>query len=144
MLKQSIITEITIDASREKVWEILVDYDNYHTWNPFCIKAETTKEIGTPFVMTIQMHPGKKPIKSKEIYSDHEAPKVIGWRLNWGFLLKTHRLQVLEKVDEHTTHYFTEDKFWGLLTPLVMFLYRKPIQRGFDETAAALKAVCEK
>jgi hypothetical protein len=57
--------------------------------------------------------------------------------------LKTHRIQRLEERDGGT-YYYTEDVFWGLLTPLVMAIYEKDIQRGFDEVAEALKRESEK
>ncbi|MEO1656068.1 MAG: SRPBCC family protein, partial [Bacteroidota bacterium] len=94
---QSVKTEITIQADIQTVWKILEDFDNYHTWNHFCPKIETNKEIGGPFIMTVHLTPGKKPVISKEIFTDYEPPHVVGWTLDWGFLLKTHRLQILKK-----------------------------------------------
>ena len=136
-------TEIVIKASREQVWLILSDFDNYHLWNPFCSKLETTKVIGDPVVMTVHMTTGKKPIIQTEILSDFDPPYAAGWKLNWWFLLKTHRLQTLTEIDEQTTRYYTYDKFWGLLTPLVIFLYGNKIQAGFENTAHALKKYAE-
>ena len=143
-MAQSIIAETTIKASIEKVWDVLEDFENYHKWNHFCPKAETTKKVGDPFVMTVYLKKGKKPILQKEVFSDYEPPYAVGWSLDWGFWLKTHRIQRLTKVDDHTTHYFTEDKFWGLLTPLVMFLHGKNVQTGFDFVAEAIKVYAER
>ena len=141
---QAVESEITINADIQTVWEILEDFDNYHTWNDFCPKIETNKVIGGPFIMTVNLTPGKKPVISKEIFSDYEAPHVVGWKLDWGFLLKTHRIQELKQIDENTTHYYTIDKFWGLLTPLVMWLHGKNVKRGFDFVSKALKEASEK
>jgi hypothetical protein len=143
-MAQSIIAEIEINAPIERVWEILEDFDNYGNWNHFCPKAETTKKIGDPFVMTVYLTPGKKPILQKEIFSDYVPLEAVGWSLNWGIWLKTHRIQRLTKIDDQKTHYFTEDKFWGLLTPLVMSLHGKNVQRGFDFVARAIKTYAEK
>jgi len=140
---QIIETEIVIKASQERVWSILSDFDNYHLWNPFCSKLVTSKVIGDPVVMTVHLTAGKKPIIQTEILSDFDPPKATGWRLNWGFLLKTHRLQTLSIITEQTTKYYTFDKFWGILTPLVMILYRRKIQQGFENTAQALKKFAE-
>ena len=76
---QIIETEIEINASREKVWSVLSDFENYHHWNPFCTKLETTKVIGDPVVMTVHLTPGKKPIIQKEILSDYKSPVETGW-----------------------------------------------------------------
>lgn len=141
---KKIIAESTINAPIDIVWDILEDFDNYHTWNDFCPKIETSKVVGDAFIMTVHMKPGKKPIIQKEIFSDYEPLRRVGWSLNWGIFLKTHRIQDLTKIDKNTTHYYTEDKFWGLLTPLVMLLYKKDVQRGFDFVAKALKEKSEK
>lgn len=140
---QIIETEITINAPLAQVWEVLANFSNYHKWNGFCSKLETSGKIGEPVVMTIHMRKGKKPIIQQETLSDFVHEKEMGWRLDWSFLLKTHRIQRLTSLDENTTHYYTFDKFWGILTPLVMLLYRKDIQRGFVLTAKGLKAFVE-
>ena len=36
---------ITIDAPKEKIWEILVDFDSYPDWNPF-MRMKGTPEVG--------------------------------------------------------------------------------------------------
>lgn len=136
-------TDITINAPLEQVWQVLADFPNYHQWNGFCSRLETSGKIGDPVIMTVHMRLGKKPIIQQEILSDFIQNKKMGWRLNWFFLLKTHRVQQLSRIDQNTTHYYTFDKFWGLLTPLVMALYRRDIQRGFDLTAKGLKNFLE-
>ena len=32
---KEIITETIVDTKPEKVWEVLTDFENYPTWNPF-------------------------------------------------------------------------------------------------------------
>lgn len=140
---QLIESEIIINAPLEQVWAVLADFPNYHRWNRFCSKLETSGIIGEPVLMTVHLKPDKSPILQREILSDFIPREEMGWRLNWGFLLKTHRIQRLAKIDECTTHYYTFDKFWGVLTPLVMALYQKDMQRGFDLTARGLKAFVE-
>lgn len=39
--------EIIIRAPKEKVWAILTDFDNYHTWNPFIISSAGKAVVGT-------------------------------------------------------------------------------------------------
>ena len=57
-------------------------------------------------------------------------------------LLCANRWQVLEPVGAGT-RYTTEDRFSGLLVPLVMALYGGPMQHGFQQMADALKARVE-
>ncbi|MEO1436454.1 MAG: SRPBCC domain-containing protein [Bacteroidota bacterium] len=142
-MSKSVITEIKINAPIEIVWDILEDFKTYKEWNTFCIDVETTKEIGSPFVMTIQWTEKHKPFRQPETFSVYEPPHTVGWSLDWGIWLKTHRVQTLTKIDDETTHYWTEDKFWGLITPLVMALYGKKTLHGFEVVAKALKERAE-
>jgi uncharacterized protein YndB with AHSA1/START domain len=142
-MAQSIIAEIEINAPISRVWEVLEDFEHYHKWNHFCPKAETTKKVGDPFIMTVYLTPGRKPILQKEVFSDYEPPYAVGWSLDWGWFLKTHRIQRLTKIDDQRTHYFTEDKFWGLATPLVMAMYGRKVQDGFNFVADAIKKYSE-
>jgi hypothetical protein len=41
-----------IEAPASVVWGILVDMESYGEWNPFCIKADSTLEMGAPVNMT--------------------------------------------------------------------------------------------
>ena len=53
-METNITTEIIINAPREKVWEILTDFDNYKNWNPFVIKSTGKAVVGTRLVNTIK------------------------------------------------------------------------------------------
>lgn len=136
-------TQIVIHAPREKVWEALADFPRYHLWNPFCSKLETGGEVGDPVVMWVHLKPGKKPIIQKEILRDFAEGVKMDWGLNWGVFLKAYRTQRLTSVSDEETLYYTSDQFQGWLTPVVMALYRKDIQRGFEQTAQGLKSFVE-
>ena len=49
----------------------------------------------------------------------------------------------LEPLADGRCRYRTEDAIKGLLTPIVMFFYRKAMQRGFDGVCTGLKARAE-
>lgn len=40
MVKYTIRTQIEIEAPASAIWEILIDLDRYHEWNPFIIQAQ--------------------------------------------------------------------------------------------------------
>ncbi len=134
-------TEILIEADIDKLWAILTDFDHYDKWNQFCPKAITTGKIGDTIDMTVYLDK-QKPIVQREIMMDN-APYELGWGLNWGILLKSHRLQRLEIVEGGFVKYYTYDKLWGLLTPIVSWMYAKKIKEGFELTAMCLKAYAE-
>lgn len=49
----SIKTEIIINANKEKVWEILTDFGNYPTWNPFIISIKGEPVEGSRLTNTL-------------------------------------------------------------------------------------------
>ncbi len=73
-----------------------------------------------------------------------EAPGAMDWGMDWGLLLKARRVQRLRIISPVVTEYFTEDKIWGLLSPLVHKLFGRHIQSGFERMAEELKQYVEK
>ena len=52
---KEIITEIIIDTKPEKVWEVLTDFENYPTWNPFIQKISGEQKVGLK--LDVSIHP---------------------------------------------------------------------------------------
>ena len=140
---QEITSKIIIQAPRQVVWDVLMDLDNYSKWNSFTPKVETNFELGTTVILHVNMNGNGKLLKQKEQILWVKEGESVAWGIPTKFPVKTERAQILRTVDAHTTEYITYDKFWGVLTPLVMMLYRKKIQAGFDAVAAGLKVRCE-
>ena len=134
-------TEILIQADIDEIWQILTDFDKYSQWNKFCPEIKTTGKIGDPLDMKVFLK-ANKPTFQREFISEN-APYELGWGLNWGIFLKSHRLQRLELLENALVKYYTYDKLWGLLTPLVSWLYADAILKGFELTAKCLKKYVE-
>lgn len=132
---------IEIDASVERVWEVLADLPGYAAWNPFTPRIDGALVMGGDVVLHVAMKPGQKLLRQVEQVSAFEAPRELGWgtKMWGGYLLAADRRQVLEALPGGRTRYVTWDRFEGPLVPLVMALYRAHIQRGFDGVAAGLK-----
>lgn len=141
----SISAEATIEAPIERVFAVLKDIPRYHEWNPYTPRIDTTLELGSKVMLHVQMKPGKKLLVQKETMRRYEEGRLLAWGdvLGHPSLLHFERVQQLTALGPSKTRYFTEDVFGGLLVPLVMALYRRDIQRGFSETAEALKHRCE-
>lgn len=138
-------TSIEINAPKATVWAVLADLDAYAEWNPFTPKIELkSKQIGEPVILHVRMNPNsKKLIKQPEVLQKWEEGACMDWGIEDAWYVKTTRTQSLTALDEQRTLYYTSDIFHGFLTPLIMLLYRKKVQQGFDEVAAALKKRAE-
>ncbi|UJR78188.1 SRPBCC domain-containing protein [Sandaracinus amylolyticus] len=136
-----------IDAPPERVWSILVDLTSYAEWNPFTPRIDASLRVGEPVVLHVAMTPGRPRLVQHEVCTANDASK---HELGWGttmlarFVLHANRVQRLEPLPGGRTRYYTADEFEGLLVPVVMWLYRSDIQRGFDGVARALKAYAER
>ena len=130
---------ILINAPLEKVWQALIDVENYPRWNPFTTRVETTFVVGEPAILYVTMS-GQRRVEHEKIIA-FEPQHAIAWGVVMGapFILASNRRQIVEALDAEHTQYQTYQTFSGLLAPLIMTLYRKDIQRGFEAVGAALK-----
>lgn len=142
---RDIAAEVEIDAPREKVWSILVDLARYPEWNPFTPRIEATLKVGDPVILHVQMKPGQKTMRQPEVMTSYVEGQELGWGTTMvhGAVLHANRTQKLIDLGGGRTRYETVDRFEGAIVPLVMALYGRHVQRGFDETAAALKKRAE-
>lgn len=136
-------SEIQIQAPVETVWSVLVDLDAYSTWNPFTPRVETDFQLGSDVVLHVRLKPGKPLHRQTEKMLVFAEGEKMAWGIDRAFPVRTIRVQKLERIDAQCTRYYTSDAFHGVLTPLVMAMYRGAIQRGFDDVGRALKARCE-
>ena len=136
-------TEIIIDAPIQLVWEVLVDLDNYHLWNTFTPKVESSLKPGDDVVLHVNMNPGKSLLIQKEEVLWNKKEESLAWGITSYFPVRTERAQKLMDLGNNQTKYFTHDKFWGPLVPLVMLLFRKKIVAGFENMARDLKQRAE-
>ncbi|MDZ7605867.1 MAG: SRPBCC domain-containing protein [Cyclobacteriaceae bacterium] len=137
-------TTIRMNTSREKAWDVLDDFDNYHAWNSFTIAIDTNRTTGSKVRLTVQMKLHKKPIVQTEYLRNYKAQEAMDWGMDWGPFLRARRIQRLRTISPTITEYFTEDTIWGLLCPVVHWLYGKHIQAGFERMATELKQHVEK
>lgn len=132
-----------IEAPAGVVWDVLTDAKSYGDWNPFTTRLETDFEVGSPIHLHIVM--GPYSMDRREWVRAVEPPHRLEWdtEVLARFLLYSSKEQRVTALGEARCSYHTTDLFSGLLTPLIMLLFRKLIVRGFDETAEALKRRCE-
>lgn len=62
-MNKSIKTEIVINASKERVWQVLTDFKDYPRWNPFIISIEG--ELAKGKTLTNTMVNGSKTFRFK-------------------------------------------------------------------------------
>ncbi len=137
---------IEIDAPASIVWEILTDMPRYGDWNPFCVRAESTLEMGAPVKMSLVDYTGGGQLAANvEYVCAFEPERLLSWELNstpeWPYPAR--RDQVIEALGPDRCRYLSTDAFIGPNGVHVMHFCGPWVTRAFNDTARALKRRAE-
>jgi len=137
---------VEIGAPASIVWEILTDLDRYGEWNPFCVSAKSTFEIGAPIAMSLMNYvtPGSI-MRHVEYICAYEPEKLLSWELfsttQWPYPAR--RDQMIQSLGPARCRYRSTDAFTGDNGIHVMRFAGPWIARAFNDTARALKQRAE-
>jgi hypothetical protein len=140
----TIRAEVEIHAPAERIFAILTDLAAYPEWNPFTPRVESTLEPGDPVHLYVRLR-GKGLSHRVETVSANDPPRRLCWGMKLGarWLLAAERCQTLTVLGEGRTRFVNQDVFHGALSPLVSWLFRSALERGFEDVALALKKRAE-
>lgn len=142
---KSLRTEITIDASPEKVWNVLMDHPQYATWNPFITQVSGNAQEGQHLEVTISPD-GQKPMKFTPevlVNKDQLEFRWLGKLFVKGLADGEHYFQ-LEQTEDGKTRFVHGEHFTGLLAGVLVSIMGENTLKGFNDMNVALKAMAEK
>lgn len=137
---------VEIAAPASLVWEILTDLARYGEWNPFCVWAQSTLEMGAPVHMRLVNYtePGSLAPNTEYICA-FEPEQLLSWELPdseaWPYPAR--RDQMLEALGPDRCRYQSTDVFTGPNGIHVMRFAGPWVRRAFNDTARALKLHAE-
>ncbi|AFK02024.1 Polyketide cyclase/dehydrase [Emticicia oligotrophica DSM 17448] len=142
-MKYAIKTEIVINASKERVYNALTDFKNYHTWNPFIIESKGDAIEGTTLVNKLKQ--GEQTFTFKPILTcvvPNEKFEWLGSLLFKGLFDGNHyfHIEELENGQVLLTH---GENFSGILTSFLLKRIGDSTRNGFVEMNIALKSLLE-
>lgn len=140
---KEIRTEIVINASAERVWQILTQFNQYHTWNPFIIKSEGQAKVGTRLTNT--MRNGKGTITFKPVITQMEQGKSFSWLGSlWmkGLFDGNHYFEI-EVRSENQVNLKHGERFSGILSGILLKQIGEQTRNNFVLMNQALKAKAE-
>ncbi len=130
---KEVITEIDIDATAERVWNVLAANELWHTWNPFIVRSAGALTVGQKVTNTMQMRGGKQ-MTFKPTILKAEPGKELRW-LGQLFLPKLfdgeHYFQIESRGSK--THFIQGERFSGILIGML----------NLDDVRASFKALNE-
>ena len=133
---------VEINAPASVVWEVLTDLEHYGDWNPFCISAKSTLEIGAAVEMLLADYSGAGGTFANTEYLCAFLPeRLLSWELRatQESPNAARRDQIIEQVDDQRCRYYSTDAFLGENAALMMAVVGRWVKRAFDDTAIALK-----
>ena len=141
---KNIQTEILILADIAKVWDVLMNFDNYPKWNPFITSISGERKLGNRLTVSINP-PGGKGMTFKPNILTLEANKEFRWKGKLGIngIFDGEHYFILESVDKDITKFIHGEKFSGLLVPFVSKMLDKT-HKGFQLMNESIKKECEK
>ena len=141
---KEIHTEIEINASAEKVWQVLTDFPAYPEWNPFVRRLEGEVIVGAHLQVYVQPA-GGKGVSFRPTVLVAEPNRELRWlgRLWLPGLFDGEHSFVIEPLEEHRVRFVHRERFNGLLVPLLSKMLDGETRRGFEEMNRALKMRAE-
>ncbi len=137
-------TEIEIQASDKRVWQLLTDFASFPEWNPFIRQAKGEVKVGARLEVHIQPS-GASGMTFKPVVLKVEPNRELRWigRLLMPGLFDGEHIFTIETLDTNRVRFTQREVFTGLLVPLFARSLDKDTRRGFEEMNQALKSQAE-
>lgn len=137
-------SETAIQASPQRVWDVLTDFAAYPEWNPFIPRITGSLETGSRLDVQLQP-PGSRGVRMRPTVQAAEPPRELRWLGHLGIpglFDGEHRFRI-EAVGTDWVRFVQEERFTGLLAPLVLRFVERGTRQGFEAMNQALKARAE-
>ena len=136
---KEIRTEIIINASKDKVWNVLTNFIEYPEWNPFIRSLEGQAVKDTRLLATLQLK-DRKPMVFKPVVTVSDEKKRFEWLgstpLN---VVNGRHYFILEEISGKQVKFIHGEQFTGILASPFHKKLAGPTRAGFVEMNKALK-----
>ena len=133
-----------VNSTPEKIWNILINFEEYELWNPFMTKVVGDAKLGSKIMVKIQTVRGKErtyyPIITK-----FEIDKELRWK-GKSFLpgiFDGERIFIMEKSTNNQVSFLHKEIFTGLGVKFVGDKLGKDLKESFDKMNISLKSRAE-
>lgn len=143
-MAKEIKTEIHIQASPEKVWKILTNFNEYPNWNPFIKSIKDEAIVGKKITARIEPPEAKGMTFTPKVlvFNQDQEFKWVGHFLIPGLFDGEHKFELIKNQDGSTT-LIQSEKFGGILVPLFKTMIENNTLNGFKQMNQKLKELAE-
>ena len=140
---KQIETEIRIKAPVSKVWQVLIDFKNHPSWNPFIQTISGDKKEGGKLTVVIRPPDGKRMTFRPKVLR-FEPNKEFRWKGSLGVkgIFDGEHYFILDEISTNETRFVHGENFSGILTGMMGSAFEKT-RKGFELMNKALKKKCE-
>ncbi len=137
-------TEIEIQASAERVWQLLTDFARFPEWNPFLRRASGRLAVGARLRVFMQPS-GASGITMKPKVIRLEPSRELRWlgHLFVPGLFDGEHAFIIEALGPGRVRFIQREVFTGILVPLFARMLNTGTRGGFLEMNEALKSRAE-
>ncbi len=143
-MARTIHTSVEINAPADRVWDILINFEDYPNWNPFITKIQGEAGEGANLEVFISP-PGGKGMTFKPRVIKCEPNKEFRWKGKLfvpGLFDGEHSFQI-NPIGDDRVDFVQEETFSGILVGLVFGMMGASTQKGFEAMNQALKTQAE-
>jgi hypothetical protein len=133
-------TQILINATPEKIWNILTAFENYPHWNPFIKSLTGDVQVGNKIKVVV---PGMNFTPTILAFEKNNELRWLGHLLFKGVFDGEHFFKLIDNKNGTTT-FIHGEHFKGFLVPLFKKKLEGETARGFEEMNRKLKVEAEK
>lgn len=139
-MTREIATTVDVDATPDRVWEVLTDFPAYPEWNPFITRIAGELSPGQKLDVTMRPE-GSRGMGFKPTLLVADAPRELRWlgRLLVPGIFDGEHLFRVEEIGPGRTRLNQFERFTGVLAPLLLLFLEKGSRAGFESMNAALK-----
>ena len=137
-------TDIPVQATPQRVWEILTNFAAYPAWNPFIPRISGSVAVGSRLDVQLQP-PGRRGMRMRPTVLAAAPSRELRWLGHLGvpgLFDGEHRFRI-EPLGTDRVRFIQEERFSGLLAPLVLRFVERSTRQGFEAMNQALKARAE-
>jgi hypothetical protein len=136
---QVLETAIDIDASPERVWEVLLDFPRYPEWNPFITSIAGPAVAGAELAVTLAPPEGRAITMHPEVQVVDERHR-FAWlgRLGVPYVFDGAHEFLVEPGSDGHVRFVQRETFRGVLVPFLRRVLART-RRGFEAMNRALK-----
>lgn len=146
MKTKEIKTEILINSTPQKVWSILLDFNNYPSWNPFIQAVRGRFQLGKKIKVRLKFPGNNSGIWIKPKINVLEVHKELSWMGHLmfpGLFDGEHTFELIPN-ENGTTTFRQSERFHGILVPFFRQMLDISTTNGFRQMNEKLKERVEK